>query len=311
MIYEYAIEPELVVSWGKDRADYRYFCEQFGLGTPRMMAEFPKFKNWRKQFKQAAASADETNELPRITALFNLLNERLIRRDGFAYDETVSWLENTESENTRQEFQAILAQANPRHHAKVLTSSTMEASQFWQVEKQVYCPRQATKMAQLVAAMLSNCAEVHFIDPHFGPDNPKWRRPLEAFLNVIAANRPCRPAIKQITVHISGEGNKADFDFFRQACEKQLRTRIPVGICLTLQRWKQRGGGEKLHDRYILTDIGGLKVDPGLDDGNQGESFVVVLLERNLYEKQWADYVVSPAFEPSEDPLEIVGTKGG
>jgi hypothetical protein len=34
MIYEYAIEPELVVAWGKDRADYRYFYEQFGLGTP-------------------------------------------------------------------------------------------------------------------------------------------------------------------------------------------------------------------------------------------------------------------------------------
>jgi len=307
MIYEYAIEPELVVAWGKDRADYRYFYERFGLGTPRMMAEFPKLKNWRKQFKRAVVGVDETNDLPRITALFNLLKESIVQRDGYVYDGTLSWLENAEFENTRQEFQAILARTNPRHHAIVLASSSMEMGQLWRVEKQAYCPRRANDMAQLVAAMLSNCAEVHFIDPHFGPDNPKWRRPLEAFLDTIAANRPCRPAIEKITVHTSG---KADFDFFRQTCEDQLQGRIPAGVCLSLQRWNERGGGEKLHNRYILTDIGGIKVDPGLDDGKQGENFEAMLLERNLYEKQWNDYVANPAFDSSDEPIEIIGTKG-
>ena len=307
MIYEYAIEPNLVVAWGKDRADYRYYYEQFGIGTPRIMAEFPKFKNWRKQFKQAAASADETNELPRITAIYNLLKECLVRREGFNYDGNLTWLENAELENARQEFHAILAQANPRHHARLLASGAVESSLLWQVEKQTYCPRRSTEMAQLVSGILTNCSEVHFIDPHFGPENPKWRRPLESFLDVIAGSRSCRPTIEKIVVHTSG---KADFDFFRQTCEDQLQRRIPADVCLTLQRWNERGGGEKLHNRYILANIGGVKVDPGLDDGNQGENFEVMLLERNLYEKQWDDYVVNPAFDRSEDPIEIIGTKG-
>lgn len=310
MIYEYAIEPELVVAWGKDRADYRYFIEQFGLGTPRMMSEFPKLKNWRRQFKQAASSADETNELPRITALFNLLKESLVHREGCDYDGTLTWLENTEAENARQEFRAILSMSNPRNHTKVLTPARVETSPLWRIEKQAYCPRQANDMAQLLAVLLSNCSEVHFIDPHFGPENAKWRRPLEAFLGVITANRACRPCIEQIMLHTSGEEGKADFAFFRQTCEDQLRPRIPAGIRLVLQRWKQRGGGEKLHERFVLTDLGGVKVGPGLDDGSQGENFEAMLLERNLYEKQWNDYVANPAFDRAEDPFEIVGSKG-
>jgi len=310
MIYEYAIEPELVVAWGKDRADYRYFYEQFGLGTPRMMGEFPKFKNWRKQFKRAVVGADETNELPRITALFNLLKESLVCREGCDYDGTLSWLENSEAENARQEFQAILALTNPRNHTKVLPPTKVEISPLWRIEKQAYCPRQASEMAQLLAVLLSNCSEVHFIDPYFGPDNAKWRRPLKAFLDVIASNRTCRPEIKNIVYHTSGEEDKADFAYFRQICEDQLRPRIPAGIRLVLQRWRQRGGGEKLHERFVLTDLGGVKVGPGLDDGSQGENFEAMLLERNLYEKQWNDYVDKPAFDRAEDPIEIVGTKG-
>jgi len=302
MIHEYAIDPELVVAWGKDRSDYRYFIEQFGLGTSRIMAEFPKFKNWRKQFKHAAASADKTNELPRITAIYNLLKERLIHRDGFNYDGALSWLENAESENTRQEFHAILAQINPRHHAKVLASAEVETSPLWPVEKQMYCPRKPTHMAQLLTGILTNCSHIHFIDPYFSPDKPQCLRPLEAFLDVIVSKRACRPDVEKIIIHTSG---KQEINFFKQSCENKLKPRIPVSICLIIQRWNERGGGEKFHNRYILTDIGGVKVDPGLDDGNEGENFEVLLLARNLYEKQWNDFVANPAFDLAEQQITL------
>ncbi|WP_291321187.1 hypothetical protein [Desulfonatronospira sp.] len=306
MIYEYAIEPELAVDWGKDRSEYRYFIEQFGIGTPRIMSEFPRFKNWRKQFRQAAATADETNELPRITAIFNLLSERRIQRIGYEYDGNVSWLENAEIENERQEFQAILAETNPRKNIKVLKPESLNNNSLWRVLRQDHCPRQAIDMAQLIKAMLSNCSEVHFIDPHFGPDNIRRRRPLEAFLGIIAVNRFCRPAISKIIVHTSA---KVPFHDFKQPCDDQLRQRIPKDFSLAIQRWKERPNGEQLHHRYILTDIGGVKVDPGLDDSKPGRSFEAILLERNLYEKHWNDYVSQPAFDPAEEPFDVVGTK--
>lgn len=306
MIYEYALEPDLVVAWCKNREHCIHYPKEFGVGTPRIMAEFPKFKKWHKQLKIAAADADNTNELPRITALFTQLMDRLVRREGFEYDGNLTWLENAESENARLGFHAILAVDNPRRHAKVLPIGAVETSPLWQVEKQVYCPRRPVDMAQLVSTTLANCSEIHFIDPHFGPEITRFRRPLEAFLDIIAKMRSSRPIIEKIVVHTS---DKADFNFFKKACNEELLERIPIGIRLILQRWKVRKGGELLHHRYILTDIGGLKFDPGLDDGQEGQTVEVILLEKKSYEKQWNDYITKPAFDRSEDPIEIIGTK--
>lgn len=45
MLYEYAIEPELVATWS-DRKVGRYFADKFGLGSPRIVSRYPK--RWKK-----------------------------------------------------------------------------------------------------------------------------------------------------------------------------------------------------------------------------------------------------------------------
>ena len=303
MIYEYAIEPALAVSWAKDKKDYGYYFEKFGLGQPRIMSEFPKLKNWRKQFRKASQGAQDL-ELERITALFSMLVERRICREGYTYDGNISWLENAETEHGRYRFQAILAPENPRHHAQVLALRAIISHPLWKVEEQDVCPRTANDLACLVSAMLANCGEVHFIDPHFGPENARHRRPLAAFLMEMVNNRHCRSALQCIEIHTSA---KATAYFFKETCREKLPGIIPAGVNLKLKRWKERTGGAKLHERYILTDLGGVKVGPGLDDGKEGENFEVMLLKRKMFEKQWNDYVECPAFDLAEDPIEIIG----
>ena len=234
----------------------------------------------------------------------NLLKESLIRRDGYDYDGTISWLENAEKENTRHKFQAILAQDNPRRHNLVLKSEWLEENSLWEMDDQTYCRRVSNDMAQLLRPILTNCSEIHFVDPHFGPENARFRRPMEAFLRIINETGSYRPEIKSIVIHTASQ---SDFKFFKQECEQQLCKKTPTGINITLFRWKQRENGEKLHSRLILTDIGGIKVDPGLDDGNPGESFEVFLLKRKFYLKHWADYVTNPAFDKLDDSFEITG----
>ena len=303
MIYEYAIEPALAVAWGKQQNEFEYYYEKFGLGQPKIMSEFPKFKNWRKQFKQAAAGAQDF-EIQRITALFSLLIERRVHRDGFSYDGTVSWLENAEMENDRCPFHAVLSSENPRKHKRVLSHLLVKNHILWKTEEQDYCPRISHNMAQLVSPILSNCLELYFIDPHFGPENPRHRRPLEAFLNEVAVNRFGKFLPKSIEIHTS---NKANSVFFKDTCQEKLPKLIPSGYRVRLKRWVERPGGEKFHQRFILTDIGGVEVDPGLDDGNEGESFKVMLLKRKMFEKHWSDHIAAPAFDLAEDPVEIVG----
>jgi len=311
MIHEYAIDPELVVAWGKDPKDCRHFYGEFGLGTSHFMADFPSFKKWRKQFRQAWARAND-NEKKRIDELFCRITEKRVCRLGPDYDDSRTWLENAEKENGRQAFQAILSTGNPRKHDRVLAASVFDDSPgnhpLWHVAQQSSSPRMASEMAELVAPLLINCTELHFVDPHFSPDNARHRKPLADFLKKATLFRERRPPIKRIVMHSSYTQEKPSPAFFRQGCEQKLPGIIPKGLQLELKRWQQRDGGEKLHNRYILTDIGGVKADPGLDEGQDGESFEAILLDRCLYDKHWNDYVLNPAFDLAGPPVVITGT---
>jgi hypothetical protein len=310
MIHEYAIDPELAAEWGKDIQQYRYFIENFGLGTQRIMSEFPRLNNWRRQFGKIARATDKTNELPRITAIFEILTRPLIQRTKSEYDGDYSWLENAELEDSRsiQKFKAIIAKTNPRNHSNVLTDEILDSSPLWNLKREDDCQRESSAMAQLFRPLLSNCSEVHFIDPHFGPENSRHRRPLEAFLETITLCRHSRPPIKSITIHTS---IKSDFAFFKNVCLKNLPSIIPKGLTIILKRWKQRENSEKIHGRFILTDIGGIFIEPGLDEGKKGELVKAFLLGRDFYKKEWLNYVEKPAFDTSENEhfLEIIGKK--
>lgn len=308
MIYEYAIEPELVVAWGKDPKDCRHFYNAFGVGTPRFMAEFPGFKRWRKLFREAWSLAGDT-EQKRIEALFVRLTEKRIRRLNDEYDNRRTWLENAEEEHDRQAFHAVLSIQNPRDHAQVLPTTAfhepIDGHPLWQVASgQLSCARKAHEMAELIGPLLANCTELHFVDPYFGPESRRHRAPLAAFLDKACRCRRRRLPLERVVIHTTARSSDI---FFRQECEKSLPGIIPTGLRLELRRWEKRSGGEKLHNRYILTDIGGVKVDPGLDEGQDGESFEAILLERGLFEKNWADYVSNPAFDPASPPLWVTG----
>jgi hypothetical protein len=81
-------------------------------------------------------------------------------------------------------------------------------------------------------------------------------------------------------------------------------------------RWRQRGGHDKLHWRYILTKRGGLGLDVEIAKGKPGETADVTLVHPELSEKRWADFqddasngnAQPTAFEKVDD-LRIRGTR--
>jgi len=98
MVFEFAIEPGLVATWG-ELSNYRYFYEKFGIGQPRMMAEYPKLQNWRRRVLQAATGKGDM-ELQRVTAMVTMLSESMISRTTDCYDGNTEWLENAEQEDS-------------------------------------------------------------------------------------------------------------------------------------------------------------------------------------------------------------------
>lgn len=300
MIFEFAIEPELVATWG-DLNNYRFFADKFGIGQPRIMTEYPKLKKWRRKVLMATPKDDMV--LQRVTALIQILSETMVARNVTSYDGNIEWLENAEKEDNRFPFYAILALANPRNHPNVLNADSLGTTNNskWHIDEQLPdVPRKASDIVKTIKPLLLNCHRAVFIDPFFmaGADILKWKRPFEMFMRELSASR-CQASEIQIEVHSSADIHKAPTEkYFEKRCREELTDVIPHGLQLRFKRWRQKPGGKKLHDRYFLTDIGGVDFSIGLDEGNEGEVQKISLLKKNTYDSVWEDYMGKhPAFD--------------
>jgi hypothetical protein len=86
---------------------------------------------------------------------------------------------------------------------------------------------------------------------------------------------------------------------------------VPVGIQLKVAIWKQNEGGEKLHNRYFLTNMFGVMFGTGSDaSGNPDadESDDIVLLEEGQYHTRYQQYAgPNPPFEKVGEPFFVTG----
>jgi hypothetical protein len=303
VLYEYAVEPELASMW-HDRQDGRYFLASFDRDRGRMLSRYPK--HWKRLVWEAFHGSGEV-ERKRMEEILARLSEVMVVRQA-SYDGTRTWLENAEAEHGRSPFRAVLARANPRGIREVLTPSALDGDEpLWTVPTGMPVPRDPTALAAAVAPMLRCASEIIFVDPHFAPTRARYVRAMGAFLEAAFDGRPGRPPTR-IEIQASGE---IETKHFAAECKARLAMFIPRGSQVRIVQWRQRAGGEKLHNRYILTDIGGVKFGIGLDDpdGHTGQTEDLNRLGQDQHALRWSQYAgPNPAFE-LEAELVVMGTR--
>jgi len=305
VIHAFALEPRLVATWGR-RDEFRFIHDKFGVGTPRVLLELPRFSDWKDKV-YAAASEIELSEKDwkRLEEIFRIFAEHRCRRASSVYQNVLSWLENAEREHAQREFRAIVATENPRRNPVVILGDDLglPKARLWMCDTGAMPSRSPEELATVLSAMLINCRQLHLIDPHFGPENARHRKLLEALMDVLAGHALAPEVIR---VHCSA---KSDLKFFEEQAAR-MAERLPKGCMVEFARLKQRQGGEKLHNRYVLTDLGGVSLGVGLDVGGTGESDDLLLLTREQYERRWSQYVADDgAFECVDRPSKVIGTR--
>jgi len=307
LIHAFAIDPELAATWSS-REEFRFIHDKFGLGTPRVFLEFPEFTDWKNHVYSAAGEMGlSEKDWKRLEEVFRIFTEHRCRRTRSVYDVDDEWLSNAESEHARRSYRAILSNANPRRNAAVVVGSDIGQAKatLWQCESGCAPARTANDFAITLAGMLQNCRLLHFVDPHFSPEKRAHREVLESLLNGLMG-RDSPP--DEIRVHCK---EKSTLLFFEQEASQQLPRRIPRGIDVHFTRWSEKYGGEKLHNRYVLTDLGGVSFGVGLDAGQTGQTDDILLLPRKVYELRWDQYVNgNGSFDlPGNQPSPIRGTR--
>jgi len=211
-------------------------------------------------------------------------------------------------------FHAILALSNPRNHPSVLNSQMLGVSNNlkWYITEQLPdVPRKASDIAEAIRPLLQNCHTAIFIDPYFMAKDDwwKWQRPFLKFMQALPIER-YGPSQLQVEFHSSANfGYAPSSQLFKQRCSERLTDCIPEGLSVRFRRWKEKPAGKQLHDRYLITDIGGVDFSTGLDEGSEGKTQKISLLKLNTYKTVWKDYVSEPAFNLAEDEFTIPESK--
>lgn len=256
MLAEFALEPELLSNW----RDYRFYVGQFGVANGRLISRYPK--KWKQMVIKAAQSASDVEYLRIEESLKNI--EALLLPRIHTWDESQEWLPNAIVEHDQRPFDGILARTKLEGTDCVLCGDDIDPAdpnppQAWAIRKSIQIPRTPQDMAACVNILLRNCKQVLFVDPHYDPANRRHNQPLREFLAAIASREPQTALPTRIEYHTSNKNpNVADFT---ANLNRWVKPSLPARTQMTIVRWKV----EELHNRYILTDRGGVMFGTGLD----------------------------------------------
>jgi hypothetical protein len=320
MIYEYALQPELVCTWTN-----HLLCSlikgQFGLDRGRLVSRYPS--QYPSQWKELVVESYERNasrrpdtqkerakkqwERKRLEELLQRLGEVFINRDNPLWTNDLDWLSNAVAEHKRGKFRAILASENVRDVKEALTINDLhDHNPLWSIPQGgIAVSRDPEKMANVVAPLLKSARNVIFVDPHFQPNLHKNLEPLKLFLKIMAASQN---VTKKQIVEIHCNANKCgEYGWFKEECESQLPDVIPNNMKVTIFYLQEKNGGEALHNRYILTEIGGIGFGYGLDKGNKGQNDDLYLMGSDQLTLRWSQYANKSAFNIQHESIPIIG----
>lgn len=302
MIYEYALDPEVVATWSDPR-EYALFREGFSRDSGRVGSIFPR--KWSRAVIKAFHSLprDKRTEQAeaRLMGLLSDFEHRMIERDS-ACPALESWLDKAECEHRKRPFHGILSrQSSTSGVAEVFTPDALASGQWpesWRLPSILPTRRTATELTEAVRPLLTKFRNIVLIDPWFTVDcnsDGRYIDTLQAMLTEIWSEDRCcaDPIVELITAENSsrsGRGGPGLMSMFH----RELPKVIPAGHELKVTILKERDSGERIHNRYILTELVGVSFGIGLDRAREDDPIAtddLCRLSSEQHRKRWGQYV--------------------
>lgn len=303
MHYEYAVDPALLNNW----KDFRFFTGLFGWDKGRLISRYPS--KWKKRVYEALTHCGEL-ERARIEIQLKTveMGAKLLPR-SCTENKGDDWLTNAlrEHADSGRPFHAILAEENPSDCDDVLVGEGVDdAHPRLQVANGV-TPRNAKNYASASTLLLRSAGQVVLVDPHVSPGETRFKDPLKAMLQL--AFDPLNPDKPAKVTLVTGRKKDQAIDHRLGQLTGGLPRLIPAGKSLAIYIVEQQAGGEKLHNRYVLSEHAGIDFGIGLDVADaKGETDDLSRLTTGQHATRWEQYSsVNEHFKVLAGPVMIVG----
>lgn len=269
MIQEYALDPELLAN--EFPKHNHFFVEAFGKHSIRFISKFPK--GWRSDLLAALKKSpfkDDVRAKAAVTVFADRLLEKAIKRNHGTLV-SGSWLVKAEKEHLETPFHAILARYNPNENASVIPWSEVSEHPKWEAPRDYHPKRLASCIASLVDPLLIRAKEVIFVDPYFDIVADEYRPIFAEYFRSIQANIVTDKlkitiitALRKVQQKGIREPGSENVESFVQDCHELIPGMISSGCTVTIAILKERIGGQRLHDRFILTKNAGIQFGTSL-----------------------------------------------
>ena len=303
---EYAVNPEEICrSWER----FRFFWGQCGFARGRLIARFPgKWK--RSVFRSDTFNALSPIRQKRIEDLLAKDGSRMVASQREYDKSSGTWLGAAISAHQAKPFHAIIDEENPGMHPKVLFFDDVdEATELWKSDTSAQVRRTSAALGQCTRQLLSSGRMVKIIDPYFSFKR-EFTGPLKEFLTHLL---PYVSRLESLEIHFKYSQHARNYDW--QDFEQRLRSDIinkrrfylpadgdALFQKLVFHAWED-SDVETLHARCILTELGGMQFERGLDSASQSEAVSLVSL---MSEDDVKDY--HARYTPPESPFTLKGS---
>jgi hypothetical protein len=292
MIYEYAVDPSLAAKWG-DKMIGNVFLDGFATGT-RRISRCPR--SWTKAVmaafklvKDALPQNERDMYEKRFAEVLNRMKQRQMNRTELEWDNNKEWLENVFSEHRRAPFRAIISLAESRGIEECLSPHDCSIlNSYWDAPSTRPMPRDEGKLGEILGSFLCRAKTIILVDPYLGTESRKIGRALVSILKRILLKR--EGGDPQISLLLSHEklGSRADEHI--DGIKNFVLPKLPHKIELTVKFLSQVEGGMRIHNRFVLTELGTITLGEGLSTSHEGTEDDMCVLAPEHHARRWAQY---------------------
>lgn len=306
MIYEYAVDPSLLTAWVI--ANDVGLAPQFGLDHRRVVADFPS--NWDgeatgallERFEWDDGDPNYLDARNRLDALLAFMRPKVRRGQVAAKD---PWLRQAVEAHDIEPFHAILTGGALPGNDAVITPSVIQdlRNERWYLPTIDVTTKTAEALATQLAPFLRAASQIVLVDPYFKADKQGYPEVLGLLIQQALVMRSQERPRPEITV-MTGVGDR-DQPAAGVALEEQLRreaahrcgkakellgAHIPAGISVKFVCIAQFEGGDQVHNRLLLTDVGGAIIPYGTQALGERVFDDITPMYAGQYRTRWRQY---------------------
>jgi hypothetical protein len=325
VIYEYAIDPELVKVWVLNKEVG--LAPQFGMDQRRLVSDISC--DWEGQVYGALwqhFGCDDTT--PEFTDAYQFMIALLeIMKQGpdrGAKRTDRPWMEQALGAHKLEPFHAILSSEKVEGCDEVITPSVISELRNvrWYLPTIDVASKTAEGLADRLAPLLRLARKIVLVDPYFDPDDPAYCGVLKALLkNAISSRAPGRPwpfltIMSGVDHRQKGKESKAELpeqQWLRASnhrcvlAKENLAKFVPKGMEITFQCIAPFADGDEVHNRYLLTDIGGAVLPYGTHPAGEHVFDDITPLFQGQHRKRWKQFGKGDGLNILGDPVVVQG----